>query len=258
MYNAISGISEGKVADAYEYGNIKKNTTLMRALKIAGIAAVFCSFIALSLVLLRISGLKAPADGTNAGAESEMTTEAETEKSTVLDFVENPVVWCSVDDFYKIEPYKYFLPEKTPENFVDYVSSRWVAGEYLCTDGEYHTVKERGFITLGISAVNNEDGYVELGISISSEANDYAADNDPVKLSVDDVKTETFSATYKDGIYKTGIQYYLVYSAGGYLITYHIRILPSRIVDHPSAQDLFDIVTSAQYFKDHPLSAGNK
>lgn len=57
LYNAISGISEGKVADAYEYSNKKeKNTTLMRALKIAGVAAVFCSFIVLSLVLLKISG----------------------------------------------------------------------------------------------------------------------------------------------------------------------------------------------------------
>ena len=57
LYNAISGISEGKVADAYEYSNTKeKNTTLMRALKIAGVAAVFCSFIVLSLVLLKISG----------------------------------------------------------------------------------------------------------------------------------------------------------------------------------------------------------
>ena len=74
LYNAISGISEGKVADAYEYSNKKeKNTTLMRVLKIAGVAALFCSFIVLSLVLLKVSGPKTPVDGTNAASSGEMT-----------------------------------------------------------------------------------------------------------------------------------------------------------------------------------------
>ena len=285
----MSGISENSAADAYEYADTKKkNTALRKILYGAGIAAIFCSFIALSFVLLKISGPKnVPDEINNAAAGSEMITGIETEKKTEteaeavpateteaeavpatetkksesLDFVENPVVWCSSESFYKTEPYKYFMPEKIPENFVDYASCRWVAGEYLCRDGEYHTVKEKGFITLRNNTADNGDGYIDLNIIIIQLESDEikAAEDyfDPAKLSVDNVEVGRFGEVYDHGVELSGMNYSLAYSAGGCLITYHYKVFSASTVtvDDNIRQYLFDIVTSSQYFKDHPLSA---
>ncbi|MBO4422424.1 MAG: hypothetical protein J5879_03225 [Clostridia bacterium] len=271
LYRAIGGIDENKISDAAEYAAPEKSSRIKTVIECVAVAAVVCVFVATSVVLTRISG---PKNGAASGEETAEVTAADTETGSDTDteedkaeetrnpgalyFVDNPVEWPSVDSFYKLEPYKYFMPEKIPENFVNYLSSRWVAGEYLCTDGEYHTVKEKGFITLHSNAVNNGNDFVELQINIIQLENDeieaFEKFHDPAKLSVDNVEISEFSASFEDGIEKTGIGYSFAYSAEGYLITYTLKIWPSSLDDQPSVQDLFYLITSAQYFKDHPIT----
>ena len=88
LYRAIGGVSEDKIADAYEYTAKKqKNYRLRSVLYGVGIAAIVLSFFVMSFVLLKISGPRTelPADGSAAAeTEAETTEPASTDPLRML------------------------------------------------------------------------------------------------------------------------------------------------------------------------------
>ena len=150
LYDALSGISEDKAADAYEYTNYnRKKVVFQNVLKGAGIAAIICSFIVASFILQAVSGPKpVPDDTNNAAAGSEVITEAEVEKETeaaesaeakrYTDHGENILVdHPTIEELYQTEPYKDFLPSYIPDELVYKWAIRFIPGEYLQDNGAY-------------------------------------------------------------------------------------------------------------------------
>ncbi|MBQ7698856.1 MAG: hypothetical protein IJT49_00765 [Clostridia bacterium] len=270
LFNAVSGISEDKAADAFEYENPKKRNTVLRSVLYgAGIAAIFCSFIVLSFVLLKISGPKTLPDDANAAVTgNELITEAETEIETEKEtdavietadtvkpgsgaFIENPVVEMSIEEFRQMEPYKYFIPTEIPEGFVNLYSHRWVKGEYLYNDGTYRKVDEHGNICFTDSTVNSDYDYVQFNITVRKSVSDTPATE---KLSVSDVKYRSFRSARNGSPERNGTDYVLkLYTDDGWCVTYFYRIYPSNFKEF-TEKDLFDLVVTAPYFKDHPIA----
>ncbi len=141
LYNAMSGISEDKIADAYEYrGYNKKREILHNILKGAGISAIFCSFIVLSLVLLKISGPKITTDPFTAStgtADSGVVTPDESETENVYtDIDDDSFYGMSKEEAYEKYGIVSFISEFNFDNCCD--------GEYL-----YSTYSTKEGVTLG-------------------------------------------------------------------------------------------------------------
>ena len=83
LYNALSGINENKIADAYEYRDNRKKEIFHNVLKGAGIAAIFCSFIVLSFLLLNLNGPRITEDPfTASSGNAENTCEITVDASS--------------------------------------------------------------------------------------------------------------------------------------------------------------------------------
>lgn len=273
LYDALSGISEDKAADAYEYADAKKkNTVLRNILYGAGIAAIFCSFIVLSFVLLKISGPKNVPDETNnaaasgsvitdeintieTAAETEEQTEAVTETAESMEekrytnHAENtPIENPSIERLYQTEPYKNFLPSYIPDELVYNWAQRWIPGEYLQADGAYFKQIERIVMYFSTDARGNTENSLNIIMRHRGSPTRPSAD----EISVSCIERGEYSAGPGDDIVP-GTVYSLTFNADGWELTYQYQHLCTE-EELLTPQQLFDIVTSSRYFKDHPLS----
>ncbi|MBO4423201.1 MAG: hypothetical protein J5879_07165 [Clostridia bacterium] len=264
LYDAVSGISEDKAADAYEYSRAgKRSTVLQSILKGAGIAAIFCAFVVLSLVLLKLSGPKGEpgANAASSGSELITETETETEKETevvtetaavtgkINTSVNVDVDHPSIEELYQMEPYKNFMPEKIPEYLVYPISIRWLPGTYYNEEGTYSRwINEREILSICDSRSKDGQPYKEMQIYVS-----YTGNKDQTEsLSVYDFESGVFTESHYDGPEIQGSTYAWTYRAGdGWEVTYRFKFWPVSEREL-SAQEMFDIVTSSQFFKDHP------
>ncbi len=122
LYNAMSGISEDKIADAYEYRGYNKKRAVLRAvLKGAGIVAVFCWFIALSFILIKISGPKItddPFTASTGAADSTGDIQSETE-NVYTDIDDDSFYGLSKEEAYEKYGILSFLFDVKMENAFD-------------------------------------------------------------------------------------------------------------------------------------------
>ena len=265
LYEALNGISEGKAADAYEYTNYnRKKVVFQNVLRGAGIAAIICSFIVASFILQALSGPKPVPDDTNTAAVgSEIITEAETEKETEAESateaaesaeekiytdggsvdVDHP----TIEELYQTEPYKDFLPSYIPDELVYKWASRFIPGEYLQEDGAYY--KQIEIIIIHFSTVEGSNSENSLNIIMYHDTNEAWTSADEISVSCIE------HGGYAAGVdFEPGVRYTLAFTADGWEIGYQYKHLCSE-EELLTPEELFDIVTSSQYFKDHPLSA---
>ena len=188
LYSAISGISEDKAADAYEYTNYnRKKAVFQNIMKGVGIAAIVCSFIVASLILQAVSGPKTLPDDANAAATAmETSSDADTEANVISDVTvketENVTTAESITELYgpngeklcciirtieelrKTAPVKDFLPTNLPEDMQYCYSQILFPGEYKSDEITYSIDNERACVFL--RNIDNLDGrgYTELDI----------------------------------------------------------------------------------------------
>lgn len=266
LYDALSGISEDKAADAYEYTNYnRKKVVFQNVLKGAGIAAIICSFIVASFILQAVSGSKpVPDDKKNAAAGSEVITEAEVEKETEAEPVteaaesaevkrytnrgENILVdHPTIEELYQTEPYKDFLPSYIPDELVYKWALRFIPGEYLQADGAYYKQTEKTYMYFSTVEGSNSENSLNVYMYHKASVTRPSAD----EISVSDIDQ---SGRYYLGVDKVkGTVYSLTFNADGWEITYQYKHLCTE-EELLTPEELFDIATSSQYFKDHPLS----
>ncbi len=261
LYEALNGISEGKAADAYEYTNYnRKKVVFQNVLKGAGIATIICSFIVASFILQAVSGPKPVPDDTNtAAAGSEVITEAEVEKETeaaesaevkrYTDHGENILVdHPTIEELYQTEPYKDFLPSYIPDELVYKWALRFIPGEYLQDNGAYYKQIEKTHMYF--STVDGSNSENSLNVYMYHKASVTRPSADEISVSNIDQ-----SGVYYLGLDKVkGTVYSLTFNADGWEITYQYEHLCTE-EELITPEELFDIATSSQYFKDHPLSA---
>lgn len=143
LYNALSGINENKIADAYEYRDNRKKEIFHNVLKGAGIAAIFCSFIVLSFLLLNLNGPRITEDpftasSGNAENTCEITADASSDsgESTEEPNVETVSLKnCPDDTFYSMstkESYeKYGIISLKGNNFDRMFDGVYIYGLYF-------------------------------------------------------------------------------------------------------------------------------
>ena len=145
LYRAVGDLDDRTVNDAIEHKTEKRDhSRRFVLLEAAAIVAVVCGMIALSVVLLKLSGPKTPADsGAASGEETAETTVTEETADTsdtsaeTVDFIREPIykrVAVSIEDIYATEPFAGVLPRE----FVStYGYMKPLYSERLVYDEEY-------------------------------------------------------------------------------------------------------------------------
>ncbi|MBP5207459.1 MAG: hypothetical protein J6330_03275, partial [Clostridia bacterium] len=111
LYRAIGGISEKTINDAVGYTAERKRGAPGAVLEAVAVAAVVCGFIALSVVLARISGQRNDSVGTGINTESDFETTAQ------LPAYVRPYSLPTYDEVKNDPRYKDILPEYDPGEF---------------------------------------------------------------------------------------------------------------------------------------------
>ena len=282
IYRAIGGISDDKAADAYLYTSEKqKNYRLRTVLYGIGVAALICSFFVLSSVLLKVSGPKTdPASSGEISNTEEQTEIMYLESERIPDCKDPSAVTpdteeLKIDELYKMEPYKDFMPVTIPNLFTNFDVYRIVPGEYKQNDGNLRYVDEEWHIYLGAPDSNGIDtNWIDITIKKLDESE---AENviDADKLSVPVIENSRFlcSDPYGNRTWKLMLTYSVAFKADGCEIIYRYTKLSGEVTDkstpvNPTPADyaaldaesqlspeyLFVMITSAPYFKDHPVS----
>ncbi|MBO4423203.1 MAG: hypothetical protein J5879_07175 [Clostridia bacterium] len=295
LYKAIGNAEDYLVKDALESGSPAKNGRGLRTFwEIAACVAIVCGFVMLSLVLLKLSGPKTPTDGgASSGNDTAVTDDTVTEG--VPDMTDPSAMasereYLTLEEFYRLDPYKDLLPAYFPENYVNYKSSKTVPGEYAQSDGTTCTIPEAGYICL----IDDSDGVIEKEIgdedsplnairkadSLQIRIKGYTKEEYPDlqsadRLSADLISSRSWVSTdpYGDRSLKLMKRYTVMFEADGWAVEYEYTVLYGKITDRSQpvtvdasdyaaldeadrlgAGGLFKLITSAPYFKAHPLS----
>ncbi|MBO4421811.1 MAG: hypothetical protein J5879_00105 [Clostridia bacterium] len=118
LYRAIGGISEKTINDAVGYTAERKRGAPGAVLEAVAVAAVVCGFIALSVVLARISGQRNDSIGTDINTESNSETAVPVhDRYTVI-----PILY---DEIIKYSPFDKMLPRVLPDNYLTVRSEKY-------------------------------------------------------------------------------------------------------------------------------------
>ncbi len=286
IYRAIGGISEEKAADAYLYTSEKqKNYRLRAVFSGVGIAAIVCSFFVLSFVLLKVSGPKTDPASSGEGVSDALTnTENGTASERILDQNDPSAVIpdtekLKIDELYKMEPYKDFIPVTIPNLFTNFDVDIIVPGEYKQNNGKSRYVDEEWNIYIGAPDSNGKDtNWLDITIKkLDEKEAENVVDADKLSTSLIKNSRVLYSDPYGNRTWKLMLRYSVTFKADGCEIIYRYTKLSGEITDksspvNPTADDyaaldaesqlspeyLFEMITSAPYFKDHPVSLDEK
>ena len=172
-----------------------------------------------------------------------------------------------------MEPYKDFMPMISPNLFSDFDVYRIVPGEYTQADGNTRYVDEEWHIYLGAPDSKGIDtNWYEITIKKLDEIKaENVIDADKLSVSLIESSRRVISDPYGNRSWKLMLTYSVAFKADGCEIIYKYSKLSGEIADkstpvNPTADDyaaldaesqlspeyLFEIITSAPYFKDHP------
>ncbi|MBO4868523.1 MAG: hypothetical protein J5585_02295 [Clostridia bacterium] len=279
LYRAVGGLDDKTVNDAIEYKAEKRDhSRLFAVLEGAAIVAVVCGLVALSLVLMKIAGPKT--DPAASGEEITTAEETNMESEMIPDCKDPSAVSpdteeLKIDELVQMEPYKDFIPETIPNLFSNFHAYRIVPGEYEQNDGNFRYVDEEWYLYIGAPDHNGVDtNWLDITIK---KLDDSEAENviDADKLSVPLIESsrKIYSDPYGNRTWKLMLTYNVAYKAEGYEVIYKYTKLSGEVNDksspvYPDAADyaaldaesqlspeyLFEMITSAPYFKDHPVS----
>ena len=276
-------IKDGMVSDAAEYEAEKRDFSRLRtALEAVAIVAVVCGFIVLSVVLTKISGPKTDPAASGEGIATTEQMLSESEK--ILDCKDPGAVIpdtekLNIDELNEMEPYKDFIPVTIPNLFTNFDVYRIVPGEYKQNNGKSRYVDEEWNIYIGAPDSNGKDtNWLDITIKkLDEKEAENVVDADKLSTSLIKNSRVLYSDPYGNRTWKLMLRYSVTFKADGCEIIYRYTKLSGEITDkstpvNPTADDyaaldaesqlspeyLFEMITSAPYFKDHPVSRDEK
>ena len=181
-----------------------------------------------------------------ASAKEEAAESAEAKRYT--DHGENILAdHPTIEELYQTEPYKDFLPSYIPDELVYKWALRFIPGEYLQDNGAYYKQTEKTYMYFSTVEGRNSENSLNVYMYHKASVTRPSAD----EISVSDIDQ---SGRYYLGVDKVkGTVYSLTFNADGWEICYQYKHLCTE-EELLTPEELFDIATSSQYFKDHPLS----
>lgn len=279
LYRAVGGLDDGTINDAMKHEAEKRDhSRLFTVLEGAAIVAVVCGLITFSFVLMKFAG---PNTDPAANGEEITTAEETNMESEMIPDCKDPSAVSpdteelKIDELVKMEPYKDFIPETIPNLFSNFHAYRIVPGEYEQNDGNFRYVDEEWYLYIGAPDHNGVDtNWLDITIK---KLDDSEAENviDADKLSVPLIESSRslYSDPYGNRSWKLMLTYSVTFKADGCEIIYKYTKLSGEVTDKSSpvklaAADyaaldaesqlspeyLFEMITSAPYFKEHPVS----
>lgn len=293
LYRAIGDINENTAADAYECRRDGGGGRRVRfALRIAAAVVAVLGLFAFYLVLMKYSSrdniAASPTTDSTASdtAGEEPSTGGETsdtaEKETAPNIIDTPVTveQLSLEALYGIYPYSELMPVDIPQGFEFLNATRAVFGEAPSYESSALKFKETASLVL----IKNADGakidsieYRDvITITVREKTEDEKNGNiTPYKLSEQSIENsaKTDEDTFGDRSVKLRMTYKGVYCTDEYAVEYYYQKLLKNNGDRSkpvkaqhadyaallgepvlSAGDIYDMLTSAPYFKTHSVS----
>ncbi|MBQ7698852.1 MAG: hypothetical protein IJT49_00745 [Clostridia bacterium] len=286
LYRAIGDIKDKTVADAYNTETVNgKGYRVRTAFSVAAAVIAVAGLFAFSAFLLRFTvkdntGSAATETGKETAADQSETKIKETEQTeAVTEPVYEPesgVKRPTLEEFYNIYPYSELLPKSFPPDFELLESSR-SASSNIGEAGYITLVKNTDGAAINANGENNKDLYKRESITVTIGENDVYKNNKTIRansFSEESIKDSliVYEDPWNDGNFKLGMTYSGYYYTDKYAVSFRYnKYLPAdesgivtkaeardydALFEMPglSAIDLFNMITSAQYFKTHPIS----
>ena len=281
LYRAVGNLDDGTVNDAMEHEvECRDHSRLFAVLEGVAIVAVVCGLIAFSFVLMKFAGPK----NDPAASGDEITTAEQTEvtypESERIPDCKDPgavipdTEKLNIDELNEMEPYKDFIPVTIPNLFTNFDVYRIVPGEYKQNNGKSRYVDEEWNIYIGAPDSNGKDtNWLDITIKkLDEKEAENVVDADKLSTSLIKNSRVLYSDPYGNRTWKLMLRYSITFKADGCEIIYRYTKLSGEVTDksspvNPTPADyaaldaesqlspeyLFEMITSAPYFKDHPV-----
>lgn len=289
LYRAIGDISDKTAADAYESGGENRGrgqsarTVLSVAAAVIAVAGLFAfSMLLLTYTVWNKNTSNGPAnqstDGKNDMMQITIADEATGDEPKYSEsgeqfeaVVENP----TLEELYKLYPYSELLPTGFPQDFEVVSITRYVPHTYLNAAGGTETVLESCTLYLENKAQAKGEKYDSISVTVRRRTDDDKSVRSADTVSENTVRTLIYEDPYGDRSVKLMMKYTITFGTDEWIYAFEYSKLLRNDGDRSvpvtvgapdyddiqrspgySAEEIFDIITSAPYFKTHPVDEG--
>ena len=292
LYRAIGDINDKTAADAYESGgeNSGRGQRVRTVLSVAAAVIAVAGLFVFSMFLLTYTVWNKNTDKGPVTGKTEDT--ADNMQITVADDVtgdepkysesgeqfEAVVEHPTLEELYELETYAELLPAYFPEGFEVVSITRYLPGSYQNAAGGTEVILESCTLYLENKAqAKDEDGkkYDGISVTVRKRTDEDKSIKSADTVSADGIRTLIYEDPYGDRSVKLMMKYVTTFAADEWVYAFEYskllcndgdRSVPVTVEasDYNAVQqapglsvgEVFDLITSAPYFRTHPVNNG--